>query len=270
MEVQLSIRHNLPAEGDVLGAARVERFAAGQPLSVGAAADCDCRIADAEAFSPHHFELRPPEGRHGEWTVQPGTDSGEFFLNGRNAGGGERIRSGDEFRVGHWTLQFHRVPTPGEYRHRPDWAAGVNRLLVTAVLVCELAVILWLPQHLQSSSLWETGRLRQDTALAIDALRRELKHPEGEEGSTAAAAYEVLAAELDRISLFLHKHSHQMGRDQWQEVRRTVEQSRRIKDRIDQGVLLQPLPKPDLATAVQAVLSENDPPSPPASKDDTP
>ncbi len=255
MEIQVSIRNNLRDDGGPFVAARVERFEANRALSFGAAADCDCRIDDSQAFLPRHFELCPPASGGRTWTLRTASDEAEVFINGEPAADGQQVRSGDELRVGHWTLLVHRTPRPGEYRFRRDRSGVVNRLLVAAVLVGELIVIVWLPQHLQASSLWETGRLRQETSLLIDNLRSELKPGNAPEDRMESAAYRLLAREVDHLSRFLQQHGRQLQHEQWRDVRHSVEQYRRIKDRIDHGLLVQPLPQINMQTAVQAVLN---------------
>lgn len=272
MELHVSIRNNLRTDGDPFGATRVERFETDRTLSFGASDECDCRIEDPEAFLPRHFELFPPKSGGRAWTLRTVSDEAGVFINGEHAADGQQVRSGDELRVGHWTLLVHRIPRPGEYRFRQDRSGVVNRLLVVAILLVELIVIAWLPQHLQASSLWRTGRLRQETSLLIDELSNDLKPGNAPKGRLESAAYSLLAGEVDHLSEFLHEHGRQLEHEQWREVRHSVEQYQRIKDRIDHGLLVRPLPKIDMETAVQAVLDNhrNEIPSASSSKGDRP
>ncbi|MFW5802865.1 MAG: hypothetical protein ACOCWJ_03010 [Verrucomicrobiota bacterium] len=272
MELHISIRNNLREGGDPFDAARVERFEADRSLSFGAADDCDCQIDDPAVFPARHFELLPPPSGGRSWTLRTISDEVAVFINGEQAADGQPVGSGDELRVGHWTLLVHRIPSPGEYQFRSDRSGVVNRLLVVAILVSELIVIVWLPQHLQASSLWETGRLRQETSLLLDELSNELKAEKTPEERLESEAYSLLAREVDHLSRFLQEHGRQLEREQWRDVRHSVEQYRRIKDRVDHGLLVQPLPQIDMEAAVQAVLKSQTEPSAqsPSAKSETP
>lgn len=256
MDIQLSIRHNLPSGDDLFAPARVVRFDPGRAVSVGADAACDCPIDDPATFAPRHFDV-VPKRRGSGWTLQvrgEEGETGETYVNGKRAERETPLNSGDEIRVGHWTLLFHKIPSPGEYRVRRDMASRVTPVLLSAAVIAELVLIAWLPYRLQASSLWEAGRLRQETALAADALRAELRRAEAESGSMAEAAYELLGREMRALADYLHEHGRRLPKDEWQAVRATVSEYRKIKERVDLGLVVQPLPELTVDRAVQAAM----------------
>ncbi|MBN2451378.1 MAG: hypothetical protein JXR77_13385 [Lentisphaeria bacterium] len=251
MAFQLHIRHNLESARDGLGRGDMGHFTRDE-VRVGSAPECECCVED-EAFPPLAFVLRSEVVRGVPVTQVAPTPGSGLFLNGVPATETLPLRSGDELRLGHWTMRFHRVHGAAGRTWSFELLAVFGKVLVGLILVAEVGIVTWLPRRLHRAAVWEHEVSRQRVAQLLDSLRRE---NQAGQGATAIeqALRRTIARELDRRALYLARHGGRLGPAQNRAVHEELLDFQRILSRLGQGPFPPPYPGVDMDGAVRALL----------------
>lgn len=169
MAFQLHIRQNLDSARDHFGPGEVRRYAAAV-VRVGSDAASECRMAVPE-FSPCHVLLRSGARALDRVSACP-QDGATTYLNGNPLTAQTPLCSGDELRVGHWTLRFQRIHEVTG-RNRPfNLLSGLAKTAIGLVLCLEIVVVMWLPRQMREVAMWKTQIEQHRMVDLLEWLRR--------------------------------------------------------------------------------------------------
>lgn len=169
MPFQLHIRQNIEATAEHFARSEVRDYDAAT-VRVGSAPDAECRI-EASGFSPEHFILERSGQRFGQVLIaHPGSVT---YVNGTPVEDRCVLHSGDEIRVGHWTLTFQRLYSNARRSRRFGYLSLAAKILVAAIMISELLLVTVLPRRLHQATLWEHEITRQRIATLLDQLVRD-------------------------------------------------------------------------------------------------
>lgn len=252
MPFQLHIRQNLDSARDHFGPGYVRDFAAG-PVRIGSGTDCECRL-EATEFAACQVVLEvgsPPASRT---VAVPQESATVTYLNQAALTSPTLLRSGDELRVGHWTLRFLRVHEQAS-RTRPfHLLSGLAKAAVALILCGEVAMVAWLPRRMQQAAMWQTQIARHRVSDLLDRLRRtnQNSRPTGDfERSLRLEIDRELQARLEYVAAYGEQLSAERTRLLYDELLGFE----RVLNALAQGTLPPPLPGLELDAGVQAVLS---------------
>ena len=141
MPFQFNIRHNIEAAADHFAEGEVRTFHE-RSVRVGRGEACECRLS-SEEFAHEHFVVDTGH-EAGRVTLKPSVGA-RVYLNQKEITDEADLRSGDEIRVGHWTLCFCRLYQKVELSKRSDLMSLFARAFVAAIIIGELLVVVWLP-----------------------------------------------------------------------------------------------------------------------------
>ncbi len=249
MPFQLNIRHNLRATEDLFGPSEVRSFTQAV-VRVGRGEECECRIHAGE-LEAVHFDLLTGEGTD-RVVLCPRPDT-ELFLNADPVAKQVDLHSGDEIRVGHWTFRFQRLRPRCRHGRRSGLLATVAKVLVAAILVGEVAMVVWLPQRLSSARLWEGQIARQRTTFLLDVLRARNNRAEVDD-DLSHAARQVLRNEFSRLIRYVRSNEETLTRQQWDAILRDLRGYEKIMNDLTEGTAFSPLPEADVDGAVRRAL----------------
>ena len=167
---------------------------------------------------------------------------------------GEReLWSGDELRVGHWSLFFQKVyPRVGRARHTNLLAVSA-KILIGLILFSEVFLVVWLPRKMRHIAIWQTEVAKQRLALALDTLRRRNRKATSRTPFEQAAR-EAVQMELDARVRYLRKYDDALSPQQRESMFDDLCRLGRILDRCDAGTLVRPLATVDVDRGVRAML----------------
>jgi len=250
---QLHIRENLQSASDHFGPGQVQRFDA-ETVRVGAAPDCECRMADASTFAPCHLVIRRSAGRPDRVTVCP-QEGAPAFLNGQPLTARAPLRSGDELRVGHWTLRFQRIHERVGVSVAFGLMSGFARVAAVLLIVAEAGVLFWLPGYMTRTTAWDSQVARHRVSDLLDSLRRRNRD------SRDAAEFErALRRGIDREvqarASYMAQYGDRLNSARQQQIDDELRGFDRLLEALSQGTLPPPLPAIDLDAGVRAVLGQ--------------
>ncbi len=250
MPFQLSIKHHLD-ESEHFAASRVESFEGG-PVRVGCDTACECRI-DSDEFAPVHFTLVEQSQ---QWLLRREQGSAVFLNQEPVEDGPALLHSGDEIRIGHWTVRFQIVHPSSGQAWRVDFMANAAKVLIGLILLAELFIVLWLPQRIRSASLWEKEIAQQRTILLLDQLRTETR-PTAQGHGLDRAAMAVVAAELDQLARHVRTYESKLSRSQWRRIHDDLIRFSDIVANVQDDKAFPPTPAPELAAGVATILNQH-------------
>ena len=250
MRYQLSIRHNIRLVAEPFLAGAIHTYDA--PLvRVGSGSQCECRLEEPE-FAAVHFPLRQDSAAAAVLLEpQPGA---EVFVNQVAAVGPARLSSGDEVRVGHWTLRFHKLHAPAHQASAFDGLTLLAKVLVALILVAEGAIVILLPHRLRSQRLWQEQIARQKTVMLLDRLRDENSADDAAD-ALERNARRLVAQELDAVARYLRTNERRLTRAQWNLLYQDLLGYSQILARVEDGTVLRPAPALAADAAVRALLA---------------
>lgn len=252
MAYQLHIRQNLESAGDHFGPGRVCRFDLPQ-VRIGSSDACECRIEDS-SFAPCHVVLRRLAGARERVAARP-QEGAATFLNGQPLTSPTPLRSGDELRVGHWTLRFQRLHERVGLSLPFSLMSTLAKVAVALVLAAELLVVLWLPRRVAQSSIWGDEIARHRVTDLLDALRRRNR-----DSHDAADFERALRREIDREllarSTYLAQYGDRLSAQHQRQIYAELCAFERILAALAQGTLPAALPEVDVDSGVQALLGQ--------------
>jgi pSer/pThr/pTyr-binding forkhead associated (FHA) protein len=146
-------------------------------LSIGRGPGIDLRLDDDETVSQLHAELERL-GRH--WVVSDdGLSRHGSYLNGERLSGRNRLRDGDELRVGMTTLTFRQPPPVHSGSLAAPTAAPPDERQLPPVTDRQREVLIALARPFAREggySVPATNRqIAEETHLSVDAVKRHLR-----------------------------------------------------------------------------------------------
>jgi len=251
---KLVIRDNLRNTADDFEAGDV-RAAETVPYRVGADPACACVVEPQGAPGPY-FTIAAGDAE-GTYSVVP-DGRVAVFLNQSPLTTAAPLHSGDELRVGHLTLKFERVYRSVGQGRRADTMTLLAKVLLGIIFFCEVFLVYWLPNQVKSSRILAGDRIRQTTAMRLDALRgRAQVEPTVPEGEIERSARRLATEELNALAAFVRGREKELSPDQWLQVRNHLDALARILDRLDAGPLASPLPAVDVEGGVRTLLEQS-------------
>ncbi len=252
MAFLLHIRENLETAGDHFGPGQVRRFDAGT-VRIGSGPSCECRIEDP-AFAPCHLVLKGSGSPSSRVRACP-REGATTFLNGQPLAGPTPLRSGDELRVGHWTLRFQRLYEPV----RRSWQFHVMSRLaqgaVALVLALEVALVAWLPRRVTQAAFLEPEIARHRIGDLLDSLNRRNR-----EGPSPTDFERTLRREIDRElrqrGAYLAQYGDRLRAADRQRLYEELRAYDRILSALADRTLPPPLPDVDVDGGVRALLGQ--------------
>jgi hypothetical protein len=246
---ELHIRHNLETGADHFAAGEVRSFDQ-NAVRVGRHPECECRL-DAPDFAPVQFHLLL-DGAGGNARLRP-EPGRECFVNEQTVTGEIPLQSGDEIRVGHWTLHFQRVFARAQQARKCDVLAVAARIMVAMILIFELGIVLWLPWALKSARAWEAEIAGLRVAMLLDHLRAGVAKADANDELTAAA-WRTIEHELDGLARFVREHDNRLNRDQLQGILNDLNALDGIRQRLENGTAFPAIPTVDVDGGVRAAI----------------
>lgn len=253
MAFQLHIRENLQSASDHFGPGQILRFTA-ETVRVGTAADCECRMADAATFSPVHLVIRRSGGRPERVAVSP-QDGAPAFLNGQPLAATTLLRSGDELRVGHWTLRFQRVHERVRVSRAFGLMSGLARLAAVLLVLGELAVLFLLPRYMSETAAWESQVARHRVTDLLESLRRRNRDSR-DAGEFERALRREIDREVQLRAAYMAQYGDRLSPARQRPIYEELQAFDRLLNEVSQGTLPPPLPTLDLDAGVKAVLGQ--------------
>ncbi len=252
MAFQLHIRQNLDAARDHFGPGEVRRFE--EPLvRVGTDAACECRLETPE-FAPCHVLLR--SGRRPLDRVSACPESGATtYLNGDLLTAPTPLRSGDELRVGHWTLRFQSIHVATGRKRAFNLLSGVAKAAIALVLCLEVAVVLWLPRRMREVAMWKTQVEQHRLIDMLEWLRRVCRETESADDFDRALKREI-GLELQARADYVARYGSRLGPAQTRALAAELADFNRILKAVKAKALPPKLPGIELDAGVQALLEE--------------
>lgn len=252
MPFQLHIRQNLDSARDHFGPGEVRAFAGGT-VRIGSGPDCECRM-DAAAFAPCQVVLEVGPRPAARVTASPCASPTATYLNQSPLAAPTVLRSGDELRVGHWTLRFLRVYDSAPRSRRFHVVSSLAKVAVAAILCAEVAMVAWLPQRMQRAAMWQAQIARHRVVDLLDRLRRS------NQDSRSAGDFErSLRREVDRELQarleYVATYGSQLSAERTRLLYEELLGFERVLNGLAQGVLPPPLPGVELDAGVKAVLN---------------
>jgi hypothetical protein len=182
-------------------------------------------------------------------------DGATTYLNGQPLVNPTLLRSGDELRVGHWTLRFQRLHDRAGLSRTFALMPNLARAALALILVAEVSIVLWLPRRVARASAWELQVARHRSTDLLEALRRRNRD------SRSATDFEhrlrvEIDEELQARSAYVTQYGHLLSLGRYQQLYEELRAFDRILTALGQGVLPPALPEVDLDGGVRALLGE--------------
>ncbi len=249
MSFQISIKNNIDSADNHFGASEVRTF--DQPLvTVGSDPSCDCMIDEQGGAQPRHLSIvRSADGRN--WTVVPEIGV-ELFVNAVKIHTATPLRSGDEIRLGHWTLKLRNVYGAAKQARRADLTARFSQILLGLILLAEIGIVAWLPRQMKHASRWEAEIARQRAALLLDQLRREAETETGE--PLARDAMKTVLDQLNKLAGFIRANEESLARSQWRQIEADLGKYTEIIERLKSGAAFAPMPELQVNSVIESIL----------------
>jgi len=116
--------------------------------------------------------------------------------------------------------------------------------------------VAWLPQSVNQTARWEKEIARHRATCLLDELRaaNSRAKPRSE---LEGAARRLVDGQLNSLARYLRANQADLARDQWRRLQADIERYGKILDSLDQGTVLDPLPKCDGAAAFAAVRKKD-------------
>ncbi len=252
MPFQLHIRQNLEAARDHFGPGQVRTFTDGT-VRIGSDAACECRL-DGPEFAPCQVILEVGAGRPGAVTARPGEGSAGTYLNQSPLDGPAVLRSGDQLRVGHWTLRFLRLHGKAERSRAFQGVAWLAKAAIVAILAAEVAIVAWLPRHLHQMALWQSQIARHRVVDVLDRLDRANRKAQPVSGLEREVRLAV-GRELKRRADYITEYGAELGAERTRLLYDELLGFERVLEHLAAGTLPPPLPTLDRDAGVQALLA---------------
>ena len=254
MPFQLIIRHNIESAQDHFGRADVRAYDT-SPVQIGSSEQCGCRLDD-DAVAPVHARIRAETERAA--TVEPVEQTGStLFLNDEPLSEPRPLHSGDEIRIGHWTLRFRRLYRNPAHARRTDRLAVFAQVLLGLILVAEVGIVSWLPGRVASAQFVGKTAARQEAVMLLDRLRERCRDRRAAD-ELRDSAFALVEDELDRVARYLHRYQETLSHAQIRAVRDDLLAYEGILTRLEEGKALPEAPPLRLEQAARALLREEE------------
>lgn len=250
MAFQLHIRQNLDSARDHFGPGEVRRFEAAT-VRIGADAACECPL-DGQEFAPCHVLLRRGARVLDRVSACP-QEGATTYLNGNLLTAPTPLRSGDELRVGHWTLRFQSIhEAPGH--NRPfNLMSGLAKAVIALILCLEVAVVVWLPRRMQEVAMWKTQIEQHRVIDLLEWLRRVCRETASTSDFDRALKREI-GLELQARADYVARYGSRLGPAQTRLLHEELTDFDRILKAVTKKALPPALPGIELDAGVQALL----------------
>ncbi len=251
MPFKLVIRHNIEQTADDFGNGDVREFA-GKSVTVGSGGDCDCAVGALPEVADFHFTIHELSG-HGDFALHP--EPGQtLFLNNEPVLAVETVlTSGDEIRLGHYTLRFQNMHRAAGMARRADLLAIFAKILVAFILATELLVVYWLPRKFQNERILARQIQKQETIMLLDVLRRRAGKNSPDQQLNSQARL-VILEELNSIAEFIRDNENQLSPQQWLRFNEYLLFSQMTLTRLESGGAFPELPSPALEAGAKAII----------------
>jgi len=250
LSFQVNIRHNVDAASDEFGGGTV-RFLEGRRARIGGAPDCECPISDPEL--PGLVCTILAEAGCYRVVFADETTSLPTFLNDSAVSGEAGLVSGDEIRIGHWTLRFQKVYDPVAHARDGGLLAAVTRVCVSLIFVGEIGVVAWLQLYMRRAALSGEDVSRHWAVIMVDSLRsaNTVAEPADE---LERAARETLGRHLDRMARYIRTHEDNLSRRQWKALSEQIRKYVWVNVCLTNHTAFSPIPPLATDAGVRAAL----------------
>ena len=252
MAFQLHIRQNLDSARDHFGPGEVRRFEA-PVVRVGSEAASECRL-EAPEFAPCHLLLRSGVRTQNRVSACP-EDGATTYLNGERLMAPRALRSGDELRVGHWTLRFQSVHEEAGRNRSFNLMSGLAKAAIALILCLEFAVVLWLPRRMREVAMWKTQIEQHRIVDLLERLRRVCRETPAP-GDFDRALRREIALDLQARAEYVARYGSRLGPEQTRLLHEELTDFDRLLKASTAKALPPPLPTVALDAGIRALLEE--------------
>ncbi|MCK5803543.1 MAG: hypothetical protein KAI66_11955 [Lentisphaeria bacterium] len=250
MPFLLTIRHGVENAGDAFGRGDVRRFDS-LPIRIGGNESCACNIEASDA--PPEVGVLQADGTQGRVCFSPAAGV-EVFVNDKLLSGTEAVRSGDEIRVGHWLIRFHRLYGSARRSRSANMLSVFAKVSVVLLLLAEVSIVFWIPAQARREFLWHVQLVRLRSSRALDHARKRVRGFKSDAPALRAIA-SAIETELDARARYLREHRDSMSVEQHQAMAKEIERLSAIVLAAKRGKALQAIPKLRTVETIGGVLN---------------
>ena len=251
MAFQLHIRQNLDSARDHFGPGEVRRFD-GPEIRVGSGPESECRLEAAE-FAACHLLLRSRGARTLDRVRACPQEGATTYLNGNLLAAPTPLCSGDELRVGHWTLRFQSIHEVAGRNRSFNLTSGLAKAAVVVIFALEFGVVMWLPRRMREVAMWET-QIEQHRVVDLMQQLRKACRDNPSAGDFERTLKREIIAELEDRADYMARYGARLAPAQTRLLYAELTDFERLLGALAQKTLPAPLPEVDLNAGVMALL----------------